>query len=223
MPDNVGRLAFLFILILAAAGPVSPGASELPLLTVEKFALGRADGWRLSDPAHWRVAGEPGDRRLELTAPGAPGKIRAPSAWAVLAAYDVSEFVFSGRVRCDADPANLRRDMDIIFYFRDPAHFGYVHFAASSDAVHNIIGWVDGADRVKVNIEPAGSSGARLRDRKWHAFKVAAAADGRIEAFLDDMTVPVLTAKRPAAGRGLVGVGSFDDTGAFADLKLWGK
>jgi hypothetical protein len=46
---------------------------------------------------------------------------------------------------------------------------------------------------------------------------------GRIEAFLDDMTAPILTARLPGGRRGLVGIGSFDDTGAFADLRLWGR
>jgi hypothetical protein len=34
------------------------------------------------------------------------------------------------------------------------------------------------------------------------------------------MKTPVLTARDRTLGRGLVGVGSFDDTGAFDDLRL---
>ena len=219
------RFAFCLAAALAALtlSTGAPVAADLPLLAVDDFSSGRADGWRPSDPAHWRVGEEGGRHFYELTSPGSPSKIRAPTSWSLLKDHDVSAFVFSGRLRCHADPANSRRDMDILFYFKDAEHFAYVHFAASSDEVHNIIGLVDGADRVKVNLEPAGAPPARLTGREWHAFKVAADGAGRVEAYLDDMIKPVLTARLSARRRGLVGVGSFDDTGAFADLCLWGK
>jgi hypothetical protein len=138
-----------------------------------------------------------------------------------VAGKDVASFEFSGRVRCDTDPATAVRDMCVLFHYRDPTHFYYVHFAGSSDDVHNIIGLVDGADRIKINAEPAGASAFRLTDRAWHTFKVTCdARTGEIRAFLDDMTAPILTARDRTLGHGLVGVGSFDDTGAFDDLEL---
>lgn len=213
-------VAGLSALLAFAAGPAGP---DLPLLVSADFASGRADGWRPSDPAHWRVAEEGGLHFYELTAAGVPGQVRAPTSWSVLAGYDVAEFVFSGRLRCHTDPANTKRDMDVIFHFQDDGHFAYVHFAASSDEVHNIIGLVDGADRIKINLEPAGKSTARLTDRNWHAFKVTCDAAGRIEAFLDDMTAPILTAPAESLRHGRIGVGSFDDTGAFDHIRLWGK
>jgi hypothetical protein len=114
--------------------------------------------------------------------------------------------------------------MCVIFHYRDATHFGYVHFAGSSDEVHNIIGLVDGADRIKINAEPAGESVFRLTDRAWHAFKVTFdAKTGDVRAYLDDMATPILTARVPTDVHGFVGIGSFDDTGAFDDLKLRGR
>jgi hypothetical protein len=113
--------------------------------------------------------------------------------------------------------------MCVFFHFQDPTHFYYVHFAASSDEVHNIVGLVNGADRIKINAEPAGGSVFRLTDRAWHGFKVTCdAGTGEIRAYLDDMDRPILTARDKTLGHGLVGVGSFDDTGSFDDLKLLG-
>jgi hypothetical protein len=221
MPRTGFRPAVVLTALFIALG--ARAAADWPLLLSADFSSGRADGWRASDPSHWRVGREDGSFYYELTAPGAPGRVRAPTSWSVLEGREVSAFVFSGRLRCQADPTNIRRDMDIFFYFMDAEHFAYVHFAASSDEVHNIIGLVDGADRVKINLEPVGTSTARLTGRGWHAFKVMADGSGRIEAFLDDMTAPILTARLPGGRRGLVGVGSFDDTGAFADLRLWGR
>jgi hypothetical protein len=124
-------------------------------------------------------------------------------------------------MKCYTDPAVPGRDMCVFFHYQDPTHFYYVHFAAESAEFHNIIGLVNGADRVKINAETAGGSVFRLTDRAWHTFKVTCdAATGEIRAYLDDLTAPILTARDRTLGHGLVGVGSFDDTGAFDDLKL---
>jgi hypothetical protein len=132
--------------------------------------------------------------------------------------------VFTGRLQCTTDPANNKRDMCIFFHFEDATHFYYVHFAASSDNVHNVIALVNGADRVKINAEPEGKSVFRLTDKSWHDFKVTYdEKSGDIKAYLDDMATPILTARDKTLSHGLVGVGSFDDTGCFDDIKLWGK
>ncbi len=195
--------------------------SGLSILATSDFETGSADGWQPNDPSHWRVVADGGSMIYELTAPGAAGPVRAPTSWSLWAGHDVSSFEFTGRLRCYTDPSIPFRDMCVFFHFQDPAHFGYVHFAGSSDDVHNIIGLVNGADRVKINAEPAGASVFRLTDKDWHAFKVMCdARTGEIRAYLDDMAVPVLTARDRTLGHGLVGVGSFDDTGAFDGLVL---
>lgn len=194
-----------------------------PLLAECDFEAGSSQGWAPNAPAHWRVVRDDGSMVYELTAPGEPGAVRAPTSWSLWAGHDVASFEFTGRLRCHTDPATAVRDMCVFFHFQDPTHFYYVHFAGSSDEVHNIIGLVDGGDRVKINAEPAGASVYRLTDREWHAFKVVCdAGTGEIRAYLDDMTKPILTARDRTLGHGLVGVGSFDDTGAFDGLKLWG-
>jgi hypothetical protein len=186
------------------------------------FETGRASEWRPRDPDHWRVAERDRGRVYELTAPGTPGLLRAPTSWSLWDGFDLGTFDFRGRLQSGADPANDKRDLCVVFHFQDPAHFYYVHFAASSDEVHNIIGLVNGADRVKINREPAGSSASRLTDRAWHDFRVCCdSATGEIQAYLDDPSRPILTARDRTLGHGLVGVGSFDDVGCFDDLELW--
>jgi hypothetical protein len=218
----VARVAAVFAaLALVAIFSCRPGGNRVEVVAAGDFETGSAEGWQPNDPAHWRVVDDDGSKIYELTAPGTQGAVRAPTSWSVLSGHDVSSFEFSGRLRCDTDPATAVRDMCVIFHFQDPTHFCYVHFAGKSDDVHNIIGLVDGADRVKINAEPAGASVFRLTDRAWHPFKVTSdARTGEIRAYLDDMTVPILTARDRSLGHGLVGVGSFDDTGAFDDLVL---
>jgi len=203
---------------LAGCRPARQGPA---IVAAIDFENGSAEGLIPSEPLHWRVAADDGSKVYELTTPGRPGPVRAPASRSLLAGRDVASFEFTGRLRCHTDPAIAYRDMCVIFHYQDPAHFYYVHFAGTSDGVHNIIGLVDGADRVKINAEPAGTSVVRLTDRTWHAFKVTCdARTGEIRAFLDDMAAPILTARDTAIGHGLAGVGSFDDTGAFDDLVL---
>ena len=215
----LGALAAAALLAIAAC---RPGIRGLSLVAASDFETGSAVGWTPDDPSHWRVVADDGSMVYELTAPGAPGPVRAPDSRSLLDGHDVSSFEFTGRLRCHTDPATPVRDMCVLFHYRDPTHFYYIHFAGTSDGVHNIIGLVDGADRVKINAEPAGASVFRLTDRAWHAFKVTCdARTGEIRAYLDDMMVPILTARDRTIGHGLVGVGSFDDTGAFDDLELY--
>jgi hypothetical protein len=223
----IKKALLLAPLVAIVFAPVAPSLYQdlpgLALLAKSNFESGRADGWRPNDPAHWRVVSKDGAMVYELTAPGEPGKVRAPTSWSVWTDDDVTSFEFRGRIKCYTDPANNKRDMCVFFHFQDPTHFYYVHFAGSSDDVHNIIGLVNGADRVKVNAEPAGRSVFRMTDLEWHEFKVVCdGASGEVRAYLDDMTGPVLTARDTMLGHGMVGVGSFDDTGCFAGLQLWG-
>ncbi|HOW86623.1 MAG TPA: hypothetical protein P5119_12235 [Candidatus Aminicenantes bacterium] len=220
-------LALALAALTAALGLALPAACRsgrsAPVLAASDFESGDAAGWAPDDPSRWRVVYDAGrgSKVYALTAPGAPGPVRAPTSVSVLAGHDVGGFELTGRLRCAADPAVVFRDMCVIFHYRDPTHFAYVHFAGTSDAVHNIIGLVNGADRVKINLEPTGAPAARLTDLAWHAFKVTCdAATGEIRAYLDDLTTPLLTARVGGPAHGLVGVGSFDDTGAFDDLVL---
>ncbi len=219
-------LAFVILIVAGLAVGfhlARRGRPDLPLIREWDFEAGSADGWRPNDPSHWRVVEKDGSPVYELTAVGEQGQVRAPTSWSVWTGADVTSFEFSGRMKCYTDTAVPGRDMCVFFHYQDPTHFYYVHFSGESADVHNIIGLVNGADRVKINLEPAGTSAARMKDLEWHAFKVVCdARTGEIRAYLDDMDKPVLAARDRTLGRGLVGVGAFDDTGCFDRLRLRG-
>jgi len=206
------------------ADPHSQAEIKLPLLFASDFENGRAEGWAPGAPDRWRVAQEDGSFVYQLIAPGEFGPVRAPTSWSLIDGLDVGSFVFTGRLKCAAEAANPHRDICLIFGFQDPARLYYVHFSASSDDLHNIIGLVNGKDRVKINREPPGKSVFRLTDLRFHDFKLTFdAATGEIAAYLDDMAMPILTAVDKTFTHGRVGVGSFDDTGSFDDIKLYGE
>jgi len=208
---------------------IVPGIEKLiekarPPLAADNFEDGDSQGWEPNVPENWHIGEESGSKCYQLRTPGPEGEVRAPTSRSILKGFDVSDFVSTGRVKCKARRDNPHRDMIIVFHYQDPTHFYYVHLSAVSDEVHNIIGLVNGADRVKINHEQPGESIARLMDRKFHKFKVTCDAEtGEIKAYLGNMSTPILTAADKTFGHGLVGVGSFDDTGSFDDIKVWGK
>jgi len=196
----------------------------LPELVCYDFEDQSKEGWVPRNPEHWKITESEDSVVYELTAPGEQGEIRAPTSWSLLKDFDVSSFQFTGRLKCKTDPSNLYRDLCVFFHFQDPTHFYYVHFSAQSDPHHNIIGIVNGKDREKINTEPEGESIFRLTDKKWHDFKVTyEASNGKIKAYMDDMENPILTAEDKNLTHGLLGIGSFDDTGYFDDICLKGK
>ena len=185
------------------------------------FEDGHAQDWQPSFPDNWQVVDLDDTKVYALTAPGERGEVAAPTSRSLLSGLDVTSFEFTGRFKCMADVDNPNRDLCVFFHYQDPTHFYYVHFSASSDERHNIIGLVNGADRIKINDEPAGESVFRLTDQEWHFFKVTYDAEiGEMKAYIDDMRIPIVTAKESVLGHGLVGIGSYDDTGYFDDLKL---
>ncbi len=196
---------------------------NLSLLITKDFEDGKTDEWLSFPKENWKIIQDGGSKVFALIAPGPEREIRAPQAYSLLKNLDVEDFVFTGKIKSTQDTLIHGRDMDVIFHYQDPSHFYYVHFCKESASKHNIIGLVNGKDKVKINHEPAGESIARLSDKSFHNFKVTYdSSNGEIKAYIDDMNVPILTATDSTLTHGLVGVGSFDDIGCFDDVQLRG-
>jgi hypothetical protein len=197
---------------------------ELLFLVSDDFEDGKPDKWITHPEENWAVIDDEGIKVFALCKEGPKRKVMAPRAYALLKDFDVTDFVFTGKIKCYQDPNILARDMVIVFHYQDSTHFYYVHFSAKSDEKHNIIALVNGKDREKINHEAAGASQARLTDCRFHTFKVTYDSKTSIIcAYLDDMIKPILTANDSTLSHGLIGIGSFDDTGCADDVKLWGR
>jgi hypothetical protein len=110
--------------------------------------------------------------------------------------------------------------MCLFFGYQDPAHFYYVHIAKKADDHANQIFIVDGAPRKKISTK---STEGTPWDDGWHHVKIIrSASDGRIEVYFDDLKTPIMTATDKTFTWGRVGIGSFDDSGNWTDIKLRG-
>lgn len=110
------------------------------------------------------------------------------------------------------------RDVCLFFGYQSPSEFYYVHLGKKTDPHANQIFIVNKAERIKISTKTTPGTNW---DQKWHHVRVRRdATTGQIRVFFDDMDEPVMIAKDKTFGRGLVGLGSFDDTADFDNLKI---
>jgi len=192
----------------------------LPLMFEDDFEDGSLKGWRATDPAAWRIEEGRGANVLSLFKQSEyKPQVRSPVN-IDLVDQDVSgSFVLELKMRSTTKDYP-HRDMCLFFGHQDPSHFYYVHIANQADPHANSIFIVDGKDRV--SIAKTRTEGTKWDDY-WHRVRlVRDTRTGTVEVFFDDMGKPIMTAVDHTFTWGKVGVGSFDDTGLYDDIRLWG-
>ena len=213
------RYPGLLILVLAI-GSAHAGEKQLPLVFEDDFAKG-AERWQPTDPAAWKVVKtNKGSYYSQFQLSKYKPPFRSPLNVALVKDLKVTDFVLEAKVLSTAKDGD-HRDMCLFFGYQDPAHFYYVHMAKKTDDRANQIFLVNGADRVKISTKTTKGT---PWDDKWHQVKLARnAGSGSIEVFWDDMKTPIMTAQDKTFAWGQLGVGSFDDSGHWADVKVHGK
>ncbi|MDB5392475.1 MAG: iaaA, partial [Planctomycetaceae bacterium] len=97
----------------------------------------------------------------------------------------------------------------------------YVHIAKKADDHANQIFIVNNEPRKKISTET--TPGTPWDDQWHHARIVRSIETGLIEVYFDKMDKPVMKAVDKSFVWGQVGVGSFDDTGRFDQILVYGK
>ncbi|HLV01205.1 MAG TPA: hypothetical protein VKZ59_08065, partial [Acidobacteriota bacterium] len=116
------------------------------------------------------------------------------------------------------------RDACVAFGWNDPARFYYVHLAPApkTDPHANSIFLVNQEPRV--SIAEDRNDGTTWRDDVYHTIRIKRdSSSGSIIVYFDDMQNPVMQAVDMTFRSGQIGLGSFDDTAMFKDLRIWGK
>ena len=203
----------------AEAG-AAEAAMTMPLVFEEDFEAG-ADRWEPTDPKAWQVIEEDGDYAFALTRPSDhEPTVRSPVNIAWIRDLSVSAFRLELRFKQTGREYG-HRDLCLFFGKQDDARFYYVHFAPQADPHANSIFIVNNQPRVSIAQER--TDGTRWQDGVYHTARVDRdARTGRIEVYFDDMTQPAMTAEDTTFVSGAIGIGSFDDTGSFDDIRIWG-
>lgn len=186
----------------------------------EDFEKG-ADAWEPMDKAIWTL--KKGDHGYVYSQAKKESKykpaVRSPVNISILKGNDVGDFTLDAKV-LSTHPDYGHRDAVIVFGYQDASHFYYVHLGKQTDDHANQIFIVNGAPRTKISTK---TSTGTPWDEKWHNVRIIRkTGDGAIEIYFDDMKTPVMTATDKTFAHGRIGVGTFDDTSDWDDIKLEG-
>jgi len=205
---------------LQAEPPTAKEVPSLPLVASEDFEQGAAK-WKPADPDGWKV--KPGEKghvysQFKKNSPYKPPH-RSPFNISILSEPIVGDFVLTARV-LSTHPDYGHRDACVVFGYQDAAHFYYVHFGKQTDDHANQIFIVN--DKPRTKISTLTTPGTPW-DEKWHDVKIVRrVSEGTVEVYFDDMTKPVMKASDKTFAWGRIGVGTFDDTSDWDDIKLHG-
>ena len=199
-----------------AAGVAIACALAAAADTIEVFG----DRWTVPNRADWRITNENGTEILSLIQgrEPAPGP-RRPSQFAI------ADTPLWAHVVMEADLRPLGRSLMIVFAYRDAAHFDYAHLStdtASKQPVHNGIFHVYGGERVRISREDGPAAFAET-GRWYHVRLDYDSVTGRVKVDVDGQAVPALDAVDVSLGRGHAGIGSFDETGEFKNVRISGS
>jgi hypothetical protein len=192
----------------------------MPLVFEDTFEKGNAERWQPSDASAWTVVKEENNHVYSLVKDCKYSPpVRSPNNFSLIKEVTVSDFVIEAKMK-STEPEYGHRDMCVFFGYQNPSHFYYVHLGSKADAHANSIFIVNGEPRV--SIAEKRTSGTQWDDA-YHVVRVVRdVKSGKIEVFFDDMKKPVMTATDKTFTWGRLGVGSFDDTGNFDDVRIRG-
>jgi hypothetical protein len=197
------------------------GEPNLPLVFADDFTRG-ADAWQPTDAAAWKVIDLKGGGKAfsQFKQSNYKPPHRSPLNFALRKDVRVADFVLDAKVLSTVKDYD-HRDMCLFFGYQDKAHYYYVHLGKKTDDRANQIFIVNGADRVKISTKT--TPGTPWQDGHWHHVRVVRdVKSGKIEVYFDDLKTPAMVATDTTFTWGQVGIGSFDDTGDWTDVKLRG-
>lgn len=214
---------FTFALLTPGALPDAPPPAMLlgqPLLMYEGFDDGLSSRWEPSDPNAWKII-QQGDNHVfsQFAQSKVQTPVRSPFNRCVLKDVIVGDFVLDLKFQSTARDYP-HRSLCLFFGYQDPAHMYYVHFGQKTDDHANQVFIVNNAPRTKISTKTTAGT---PWDNEWHHARIVREVEsGKIEVYFDDMETPCMTAVDKTFTWGQVGIGSFDDTGHFDNIALYG-
>ncbi|MBI1904509.1 MAG: hypothetical protein HYS13_25715 [Planctomycetia bacterium] len=218
---TLAALATALLGFPALADDIPNEIDGLPLLVSEDFEKS-ADAWEPSDEKAWRIEDGRGGKVYSQFVKNSKYEPphRSPLNIALLKDVSVGDFILLAKVKSTV-PDYGHRDACLFFGRQGAASLYYVHFGKKTDDHANQIFIVKDAPRTKISTKTTPGTNW---DDEWHDVKIVRRVkDGTIEVYFDDMKQPVMTAQDKTFAWGRVGIGSFDDTTQWDDVRLYGQ
>lgn len=206
-----------------SASTVPATVEGMPLLFVEDFEQG-AERWEQTDSEAWKIIDENGNHVYALHQQSEyDPPVRSPHNIAMIKNFYVSDFVLDAEMKVTKEWYN-HIDLCLFFGYQAPDQFYYVHIAPApnTDPHANSIFLVNGEPRTSIAEER--NDGTEWQEDTYHHVRIVRKTDeGLIEVYFDDMSEPIMVTHDDTFAKGQVGIGSFDDTGNFDNIRLWGR
>jgi hypothetical protein len=206
--------------ISAGAGEPPAKLNGWPRLFFDDFESGKLDAWEPSDPKAWKpdvFQGRKVSHQFQQSQVKTP--VRSPFNRSVVKDLIVSDCVLDVQLRSTARDYP-HRSLCLFLGYQDPAHMYYVHLGQKTDDHANQIFIVNNEPRRKISTKTTEGT---PWDDQWHHVRIVRdTAAGSIDVFWDDMDKPIMQAIDKTFTWGRVGIGSFDDTGLFDDVAVYG-
>ena len=124
-------------------------------------------------------------------------------------------------IEINVDVKRNAKSMIIVYAYEKEGHFNYAHLSADTARAqphHNGVFHVYGGERVRISAE---TGPAALVTPDWHKVRlVHDARTGKVPVTVDGKRVPSIEATDASLGAGRVGLGSFDETAQFRNVKI---
>ncbi|UCS93645.1 hypothetical protein KZP23_00980 [Echinicola marina] len=214
---SIAILFFLFLLSTEVFCQDIP--DDYQLLYEQDFSSNTAlNEFETTDASSWRIS----DQSLEIYKAGNyEPKVRSPFNIAMLKSLKFGDFILEADLQQTGKEYG-HRDLCIFFGMKNHSNFYYSHIASKPDPhSHNIF---------LVNDEPRIAIGKRTNEginwgntNEWHKIRIERNIDsGSIKIYFDDIEKPIMETNDLHFDYGHIGFGTFDDTGKFDNIKIWG-
>jgi hypothetical protein len=184
------------------------------LLAVETISV-FGEKWDVQSASDWVV----GNNLLQLKVSAEPpaGQPRRPMKYALLESKPYSKVTVEGEIKRNG------RSLIIVYAYQDDSHYDYAHISvdtAVAQNVHNGMFHIFGGERVRMSsLEGPGS----LPTQDWTSVKLVFDGEsGHSYVEVNGKRNPSLDAVDLSLRWGRVGIGSFDETGDFRNVKVTG-
>jgi hypothetical protein len=184
-------------------------------ITAETIAV-FGEKWDVQSAQDWVVGSNL--LQLKVSAEPAPGQPRRPTKFALLESQPYKKVTIDAEIKRDG------RSLILIYAWQDEAHYDYAHIsvdAAAKQNVHNGMFHIFGGERVRISSLDGPES---LPTTEWTPVRLVFDGDsGRCYVEVAGQRNPSLDAVDLSLRWGRVGLGSFDETGSFRDVKVTGE
>lgn len=225
-------------------GAIPPDTLQgLPLVFTENWENGWSR-WEIFDQPSFKLTKVDGNTFLQVPQLSDYREpVRGPGNRVMLRDLVVRDFIIDARVRITEEPFRGHRGGMFIFGYQDPSNLYYTHYAEVASDFSNTFGKVAAAPRF--TFYKTRTNGIPWKMQQWQTIRmVRKFKEGILEAYVDDMTKPVIVGDDIAyqtvnlyEGTGLkippnqtnryewgrVGIGSFQGRMDYDEVSIWAE